>query len=174
MIPRIPRAGKAMIVAVGASRPVVDRDRDVARSKNAWYAEGLEFTCTRCGNCCTGEPGFVWVTPEEIERLAALVGVALDEFARRYVRRVADHLSLIERANGECIFWDAHEGCTVYPERPAQCRTWPFWPPHLESRRSWEKLQAFCPGSRQGRLYAIEEIETQARQAAAALRLRTR
>src|SRR5262245_18529291 len=26
-----------------------------------WYQDGLEFTCTRCGKCCTGEPGFVSV-----------------------------------------------------------------------------------------------------------------
>ena len=24
-----------------------------------WYNDGLRFTCTRCGHCCTGEPGFV-------------------------------------------------------------------------------------------------------------------
>ena len=26
-----------------------------------WYADGLRFTCTQCGNCCTGQPGFVWI-----------------------------------------------------------------------------------------------------------------
>ena len=36
-----------------------------------WYADGLNFTCTQCGNCCTGGPGFVWISREEIVRLAA-------------------------------------------------------------------------------------------------------
>ncbi|MFM1805538.1 MAG: hypothetical protein RL136_2417, partial [Planctomycetota bacterium] len=29
-----------------------------------WYAEGLRFECTQCGNCCSGGPGAVWFTPE--------------------------------------------------------------------------------------------------------------
>ncbi len=36
-----------------------------------WYQDGLAFTCTQCGKCCTGDPGFVWVTDEEIAALAA-------------------------------------------------------------------------------------------------------
>ena len=39
-----------------------------------WYQDGLRFTCTRCGNCCTGAPGYVWVTPAELEALAAHLG----------------------------------------------------------------------------------------------------
>ena len=27
-----------------------------------WYRDGLRFECTRCGACCTGAPGYVWVT----------------------------------------------------------------------------------------------------------------
>ena len=23
-----------------------------------WYQDGLQFRCTRCGNCCTGAPGY--------------------------------------------------------------------------------------------------------------------
>jgi Fe-S-cluster containining protein len=139
-----------------------------------WYADGLTFSCTRCGNCCTGEPGYVWVTGQEIEQLAQLVGLAPEEFTRRFVRQVGEHQSLIERPNGDCIFWDTVKGCTVYPARPVQCRTWPFWPTHLESRRSWARLQKTCPGSGQGEFHALEEIETQARQAAVALRIRYR
>ena len=26
-----------------------------------WYRDGLRFECTRCGHCCTGAPGYVWV-----------------------------------------------------------------------------------------------------------------
>ena len=26
-----------------------------------WYRDGLRFACTRCGACCTGAPGYVWV-----------------------------------------------------------------------------------------------------------------
>lgn len=148
--------------------------RSMAGHKEPWYAEGLAFTCTQCGNCCTGEPGYVWVTPEEMQGIADLLGLPFDDFTRQFVRQVDEHYSLVEYPSGECVFWDASQGCTVYPARPVQCRTWPFWPPHLENRRSWQKVERFCPGSGQGRMYSVEEIETQARQAAEALHLRTR
>jgi Fe-S-cluster containining protein len=104
-----------------------------------------------------------------MRRLAEFVGLPFDEFTSRYVRRVGDRYSLVERPNGECVFWDAASGCTVYDARPAQCRTWPFWPGHLESPEAWRRTQAFCPGSRQGPLVTLDEIEAQARRAAAAL-----
>ena len=40
-----------------------------------WYRDGLQFECTQCGNCCTGDPGYVWVTPEEIKAIAAKDGI---------------------------------------------------------------------------------------------------
>ena len=36
-----------------------------------WYQQGLKFHCLGCGDCCTGEPGYVWVTKAEIAALAA-------------------------------------------------------------------------------------------------------
>ena len=74
---------------------------------------GLDFACTRCGDCCTGAPGYVWVGEAEIERLAAARGLARDEFGRRYLRRVGTRLSLIERPNGDCCFFEPGAGCTV-------------------------------------------------------------
>jgi len=38
---------------------------NVVRSEDRpWYADGLSFTCTCSGNCCTGGPGFVWMSEE--------------------------------------------------------------------------------------------------------------
>ena len=39
-----------------------------------WYSDGLKFDCTGCGDCCTGDPGYVWVSRAEIEALAAALG----------------------------------------------------------------------------------------------------
>ena len=36
-------------------------------SKDTWYKDGLRFECTGCGKCCSGFPGFVWVTEEEMQ-----------------------------------------------------------------------------------------------------------
>jgi Fe-S-cluster containining protein len=129
-----------------------------------WYRDGLKFTCTRCGACCTGAPGYVWVVAEEIDRLAAFLGMPVDEFTRAYVRQVGDRFSLIERPGGDCIFWAARAGCTVYPARPVQCQTWPFWPENLTTRRAWNQATRICPGSdaTDGRVFSVEEIRSTA------------
>ena len=127
-----------------------------------WYRDGLEFTCTRCGHCCTGAPGFVWVDAEEIERLAEHEGLSVEEFGRRHLRRVGRRYSLIERPNGDCVFWDRESGCTVYEARPVQCRTWPFWEENLETPEEWDRVRASCPGAGRGRWFSVEQIEAAA------------
>ncbi len=126
--------------------------------KSRWYRDGLAFECTRCGACCTGAPGFVWVSLEEIERLAEFRGETVEQFSTRFVRQVDDRYSLIEKPGGDCIFWDKHVGCTVYSARPDQCQTWPFWPENVETPEDWNHVCSVCPGSGKGRLYSIDEI----------------
>jgi Fe-S-cluster containining protein len=132
-------------------------------AESPWYADGLRFTCTRCGACCTGAPGYVWVNAEEIARLAAHVGKTPEAFSRAYVRRVGDRFSLKEKQGGDCVFWDSREGCTVYPARPVQCQTWPFWPENIETPESWEHVTSVCPGSGQGRWFSLDEVRESAR-----------
>ena len=82
----------------------------VPQPKSPWYRDGLAFTCTRCGDCCTGAPGYVWVTIEEMRRLAEFRGETVEAFAERFVRLVDDRFSLIEKPGGDCIFWDKQVG----------------------------------------------------------------
>jgi Fe-S-cluster containining protein len=123
-----------------------------------WYREGLAFTCTRCGHCCTGAPGYVWVSNDEIRRIAEFRRESVREFSSRFVRRVLNRHSLVEKPGGDCIFWDKDAGCTIYPARPVQCQTWPFWPENVESPAAWERVCEVCPGSGHGRVYSMEEI----------------
>jgi Fe-S-cluster containining protein len=102
----------------------------------------------------------VWVSPEEIEQLAAYRGESIEEFSRRFVRQVVDRYSLIEKPGGDCVFWDKEAGCTVYPARPRQCRAWPFWPENLATPEHWDHVCEICPGSGHGRLYTLAEIRT--------------
>lgn len=127
-----------------------------------WYRDGLKFTCTRCGACCTGTPGYVWVGPVEIARIADYRGETVEEFSSRFVRQVGRRYSLIEKPNNDCVFWDARIGCTVYEARPNQCRTWPFWPENLESPEDWDQVRSLCPGSGKGQWFSLEEIESAA------------
>lgn len=128
-------------------------------AKTPWYAEGLRFRCTACGQCCTGEPGHVWVTPEEIKRIAKARGLGKHTFKQRFVRRVGKRLSLEERANGDCCMLGKDGRCTVYAAKPRRCSTFPFWEPVLADAREWEETKERCEGIDQGDLYTLEEIE---------------
>jgi Fe-S-cluster containining protein len=130
--------------------------------KAPWYADGLRFTCTGCGDCCTGAAGYVWVNQQEIDALAARLGMPVAAFEKQYVRHVGVRRSLKERKNYDCVFLDGEtRRCTVYEDRPRQCRTWPFWDSNLRSPETWQATCEVCPGSGQGKLYSIELIEEQ-------------
>jgi uncharacterized protein len=124
-----------------------------------WFHEGLRFECTGCGDCCTGAPGYVWVNQEEISALAQRLGLAADEFERKYVRRVGVRRSLVEFPNGDCVFFDGgSRRCTVYEDRPRQCRTWPFWQSNVRTPETWQETCQACPGSGRGQLVTVEEV----------------
>jgi uncharacterized protein len=127
-----------------------------------WYRDGLRFECTQCGNCCTGAPGYVWVNKEEIEGLARLLKLDVEEFERRYVRQVGIRKSLVEFPNGDCVFFHGESRtCQVYEARPRQCRTWPFWNSNLASPEAWQQAEGHCPGCNRGKLVTLEKIEEQ-------------
>jgi uncharacterized protein len=123
-----------------------------------WYQDGLRFTCTQCGHCCTGEPGYVWVSGEELAAIAEHRKESVEEARDLYTRLAPRGRTLREKANGDCVFYDRKVGCTVYPVRPAQCRTWPFWESNVATPADWERTCAVCPGSGQGELISAEEI----------------
>ncbi|HJZ91771.1 MAG TPA: YkgJ family cysteine cluster protein [Gemmataceae bacterium] len=123
-----------------------------------WYADGLRFACTRCGNCCTGAPGFVWVNDEEVGAIAEFRGEAVEEVFGLHTRREGSRRSLKEKANGDCVFYDREAGCTIYPVRPRQCRTWPFWECNTRTPEAWAQAAADCPGCNKGELIPAEEI----------------
>lgn len=129
-----------------------------------WYKDGLRFKCTGCGDCCTGGPGYVWVTNEEIAAIAAEVGLDVDTFEDRYVTTVGVRKSLAELpGNYDCVFFDNQtRKCRVYSVRPRQCRTWPFWDSNIRTPEAWAETCRVCPGSGTGKLYQLEEIQQQA------------
>jgi hypothetical protein len=138
-------------------------------STTAWYEAGLAFECQGCGRCCAGpEEGYVWVTPAEIAAIAAHLGLSEAQMRRRYVRRVGRRFSLKERAESrDCVFLlppASHDGrqvrgCRIYPVRPRQCRTWPFWPGNVSSPAAWAEAGTRCPGINRGRVHGPDRIE---------------
>lgn len=132
------------------------------KNSDPWYKEGLCFECTECGQCCTGAPGYVWVSPEEIESMATFLNLSVETFREKYVRKVDGRLSLIEDPKTfDCVFLKDKK-CTLYSVRPTQCRTFPWWPQHLISEKNWEKAGKFCEGIRpNARLVSSEKIQEQ-------------
>lgn len=130
-----------------------------------WYQDGLKFTCSGCGDCCTGGPGYVWVTDEDVRAMAEYLDKPLGEIRLLHTRPARGAVSLTEHLNGDCTFLDPQtRKCQVYPVRPAQCRTWPFWGSNLASPADWEQTCAVCPGSGRGELIPLAEIENRLRQ----------
>jgi Fe-S-cluster containining protein len=128
-----------------------------------WYHGGLRFECTQCGNCCTGAPGVVWVTEDELKAIAEFRGASIGETRIHHTRLVGGRTSLREFPNGDCTFLDPQSRrCTIYPVRPPQCATWPFWNSNLESSELWKRAQAICPGMGGGELVQLEVIQQQA------------
>lgn len=127
-----------------------------------WYQDGLKFSCTQCGNCCSGDPGYVWATKEEIASISRFLGRTDGGLDPKHLRRVGWRFSLTEKPDGDCIFLKRENGksmCSIYSVRPVQCRTWPFWRENLRTPVAWEQAHQRCPGMNTGRHYDFVQIE---------------
>ena len=132
------------------------------KSFKKFYEQGLRFECIGCGYCCTGAPGFVYLSEEDIKRIAQYIGINVSKFIKQYTTVVKisgeKRLSLKEKNNYDCIFYK-NKKCTIYPVRPYQCRSYPFWKKNLESEVEWENVAKECPGVNRGKLYTKSQIE---------------
>jgi Fe-S-cluster containining protein len=157
--------------------PVVDDPQTAP-----WYADGLKFTCSQCGNCCTGGPGYVYLSREEIIRIADHLKLTPETVVEKYCRKVGGEFSLKEKRRGDnydCIFLNEVKSpatspaapgdkvvhsrriCSIYSVRPLQCRTWPFWPENLSSEANWKRAGKRCHGINQGtRVFALPQIQS--------------
>lgn len=138
---------------------------ELPQKNRQWYAQGLRFSCTQCGRCCSGPAGFVWFTPTEAQQIAEYLGIALSSFYEAYARKLRGRWSMQERdsvGGRDCVFLTrdsaGRAACSIYPVRPAQCRTWPFWPENLATPEDWKRAAKSCPGMDRSRFYPIEQI----------------
>jgi Fe-S-cluster containining protein len=129
---------------------------DSSFSRSYFFDDGLRFECQRCGACCTGEPGTIYVGPDEILRIAEFLQTSPESFIRQYLYPFRHSHSIREHADGRCFCYA--NGCTIYPVRPNQCKSFPFWFDNLRSETQWLKVSDNCPGIGQGRLYTKEQI----------------
>ncbi len=104
--------------------------------------------CETCqGRCCTGESGYIYITKEEITKIAGLLDLDVNVFVKEYLFKKGYKYSIKEiifNDSHECIFYNRESnGCNIYDARPSQCKTFPFWD-YYKTRVNELKLE--CPG----------------------------
>lgn len=104
--------------------------------------------CKECrGNCCVGESGFIWVSSSEIKTIADFLEISSSELKEKYLYRDSYQFSIKERSCSlglACVFFDLEKlACKIYPVRPNQCKSFPFWDYFKEHI---DELESECPG----------------------------
>lgn len=120
----------------------------------------LRFDCTRCGRCCVAGGGYyVFLDEHAAEGIRAYLKLSRGWFRRRYLRRLPDgDLVASWQGDGRCVFLDVSGKCGIYPVRPVQCRTYPFWPEIASRQRDWRRESRRCEGIDRGEEMPVARI----------------
>ncbi|STQ86691.1 YkgJ family cysteine cluster protein [Helicobacter muridarum] len=113
---------------------------------------GFDFSfdpskCAECGGkCCYGESGYVFLKIEEIALIAEFLNIPFEDMCLRYIRKVGYRFSLIEKTCNNkymgvgCVFFNEDSMCCdIYPVRPKQCQSFPFWDSYADSHKNKDK-----------------------------------
>ncbi len=116
----------------------LERARGLQVNELADAIESIGFECTRCGACCTREEDdehTATVFPDEVRDLESATGSEWRDVARPMPYGIDDgegetfEWALQTAPCGDCVFYEESDGvgaCTVHPDRPLICRTYPF------------------------------------------------
>ena len=126
------------------------------QNRTYFFDNGLCFECQQCGACCNGEPGIIHIERQEIRIIADYLNIEPHVFINKYLYFLRNGYRIKEDSKGRCELYC--NGCTIYPVRPRQCRTYPFWFHNLRSEKRWRTVSQECPGIGKGRRYNKEEI----------------
>jgi len=130
----------------------------------------LRFECQAgCTRCCE-QQGFVYLTEDDLGRIANYLGLSPSEFERRHVYRTKHLIRLRVPRQQQCYFL-GDGGCSIHAVKPVQCRAFPFWPELVDARdskREWKKTARWCPGIGKGELIQIETARERAQEMRAA------
>ena len=114
----------------------------------------MRFACQPgCTRCCDTK-GFVYITENDLKRIAKHLGLSAKAFESRYVIRYKHMLRLRKPRKSQCHFLN-ESGCSVHVVKPVQCRTYPFWPELVEDAAAWRDEATRCPGINKGDLIQI-------------------
>jgi len=125
----------------------------MAEEKKLIQKEGFNFrfnpeACRECqGKCCNGASGNIFVSSKEIKAISKFLGVEVSQLIEEYLGKVSYGFSIKEIKadnNYACIFFDKEKDkCSIYPVRPHQCGTFPFWSYYRDRRKEAARE---CPG----------------------------
>lgn len=105
----------------------------------------LRFACQPgCVNCCT-QSGYVYLSEQDLGRAARRLRLSAAAFERLYVYRTRRRMRLRKPPDAQCPFLMS-AGCRIHPDKPTQCRVFPFWPELVEVRANWRQAARYCPG----------------------------
>jgi len=80
-----------------------------------------QIDCTECGNCCKFlKPS---VTDKEIKRLSKIDGISAEDFEKKFVE--LDTFDQIKYLKDTPCKYLHDKKCTIYPDRPEECRSYP-------------------------------------------------
>ncbi len=127
-----------------------------------FYKDGLKFECQKCSNCCRKTPGYVFLSKKDLKCVSNALNKTEQNIIKQYCRIIDfngfKRLSLIEKLNFDCIFWE-EKHCLIYRKRPIQCKCFPFWRHNMESIQTWTNLKKECPGIDKGKNHSKQTIE---------------
>lgn len=126
----------------------------------------LRFQCTGCGACCSGRGDhYVGATRAEQRRIQHFLKISWRWWRRRYVVRYADGTEGLRWGRDRCAFLDDARRCRIYPVRPTQCRTYPFWPEVTATPQAWRREARGCEGIGRGAVIPLAYVMERLRRA---------
>jgi len=114
----------------GNGRAPVNGKGNGAAASSAASSERLQYNCAKCPGYCCSYPVII-VTKYDVERLAKHFGLTPEQAEKRFTKSEHGYKRIMRRKADEhygkiCRFFDTEKRrCTVYPARPAVCRSFP-------------------------------------------------
>jgi Fe-S-cluster containining protein len=108
--------------------------------------------CLSCGNCCKGySPRFK--TPD-IKRISKFMGLREGSFIDKYLKIDSDGDYVLQQT--PCPFLGSDNYCSIYTERPSDCRRFPYTDEDVFVKRTAITLKnvSFCPAA----YFVIEKL----------------
>jgi uncharacterized protein len=102
--------------------------------------------------------GEVYLTEEDLVRIAVHLSLDAADFDARYVHRTSRSLRLRKPPGRQCLFHQ-DKRCSIHAVKPVQCRVFPYWPEIIESEATWNEAAQHCPGMNKGALIQIEVVK---------------